>query len=61
MGTQNKYDAYKKRVAAAKPAERAALEKKELEEVEKEGLIAERLAERGYGKSMMGVPKGKME
>jgi len=62
LGTDNKYRAYKKRVAAAKPEERNALEKKELEEVEKEGLKAERLAELGGGKGgMEGVPKGKLE
>lgn len=62
MGTDNKYRAYKKRVAAAKPEERSALEKKGLEEVEKEGLKAERLAELGGGKGgMEGVPKGKLE
>jgi hypothetical protein len=57
----DKYDAYKARVRAAKPSDRAATEKKELEAVEREGLVAEKLAERGYGKAMMGVPKGKLE
>jgi hypothetical protein len=57
----DKYEAYKARVRAAKPSDRDATEKKELEAVEREGLIAERLAERGYGKAMMGVPKGKLE
>ena len=57
----DKYEAYKARVRAAKPSEREATEKKELEAVEREGLVAERLAERGYGKAMMGVPKGKLE
>lgn len=61
MGTENKYEAYKARVRAAKPSDREATEKKELEAVEREGLVAERLAERGYGKAMMGVPKGKLE
>ncbi|GHJ90467.1 hypothetical protein NliqN6_6869 [Naganishia liquefaciens] len=62
LGTDNKYRAYKKRVAAARPEERVALEKKELEKVEREGLKAERLAERGAGKGgMEGVPKGKLE
>lgn len=57
----DKYEAYKARVRAAKPSDREATEKKELEAVEREGLVAERLAERGYGKAMMGVPKGKLE
>lgn len=62
LGTDNKYRAYKKRVAAARPEERDALEKKELAAVEREGLKAERLAERGAGKGgMEGVPKGKLE
>lgn len=62
LGTDNKYRAYKKRVAAARPEERDALEKRELERVEREGLKAERLAERGAGKGgMEGVPKGKLE
>jgi methylsterol monooxygenase len=56
------YQAYKARVAAAKPSQREAIEKEELAEVEKEGLKAERLAELGGGKGgMEGVPKGKLE
>lgn len=62
LGTDNKYKAYKARVAKANAADRAAVEKRELEEVEKEGLRAERIAERGWGKGgMEGVPKGKLE
>ena len=62
LGTDNKYHAYKARVAAAKPQNRAAVERAELEEVEKEGLKAEKLAELGGGKGgMEGVPAGKLE
>jgi len=62
LGTDNKYKAYKARVAAAKPSQREAIEKAELAEVEKEGIKAERLAELGAGKGgMEGVPKGKLE
>lgn len=62
LGTDNKYHAYKARVAAAKPQNRAAVEKAELEEVEKEGIKAEKLAELGGGKGgMEGVPAGKLE
>jgi hypothetical protein len=56
------YHAYKDRVAAAKPKDRAAVEKRELEEVEKEGIRAERLAELGGGRGgMEGVKRGKLE
>jgi methylsterol monooxygenase len=49
-------------VAAAKPKDRKAVEKSELEEVEAEGLRAERLAELGGGRGgMEGVPRGKLE
>jgi methylsterol monooxygenase len=37
------YHAFKARVAAAKPKDRNAVEKAELEEAEREGLRAERL------------------
>jgi len=46
FGTDDKYRAYKAKVKAVKAgAERAALEKKLLEETEKEGLSAEKNAE----------------
>lgn len=62
LGTDNKYHAYRARVAAAKPKDRAAVQKKELEEVEREGLRAERLAEMGGGQGgMEGVPWGKLD
>jgi len=49
-------------VAAAKPKERAAVGKSELEEVEREGLRAERIAEMGGGQGgMEGVKRGKLE
>ena len=62
MGTDSKFEAYRKRVMAAKPSERAAVEAKELAQVEEEGFRAEKLAERGigFGRSE-GVTKGKSE
>nr|ODO02766.1 methylsterol monooxygenase [Cryptococcus depauperatus CBS 7855] len=49
LGTDSKYHAYKARIASAKPTDRAAIETRELKEVEKEGIRAERLAEM-YGR-----------
>jgi methylsterol monooxygenase len=45
LGTDDKYRAYKKRLAAAAVKDRAALEKKLLEEAEKEGVVAANEAE----------------
>lgn len=57
-----KYHAYKARVAAAAAEDRAATAARELDQVEKEGLRAERIAAMGWGKGgMEGVPKGKLE
>lgn len=62
LGTDNKYHAFKARVAAAKPKERDEVAQKELEEVEREGLRAERLAAAGGGQGgMEGVKRGKLE
>jgi len=62
LGTDNKYNAYKARIAAAKPENRDAVEKREKEVTEAEGLRAERLAAAGGGRGgMEGVPKGKLE
>ncbi|KAI9635254.1 uncharacterized protein MKK02DRAFT_24942 [Dioszegia hungarica] len=62
LGTDNKYHAYKARVAAASDKDRKAVQKKEIAEVEKEGLRAERIAEMGGGQGgMEGVPRGKLE
>ena len=62
LGTDNKYHAYKARIAAAKPENRDAVEKREKEITEAEGLKAERLAAAGWGKGgMEGVPRGKLE
>lgn len=49
LGTDDKYRAYKKRVSAGARAgeDRAALEKRLLEETEREGILAERAAETG--------------
>ena len=59
FGTDDKYRAYKKRVAAAKAQmknaskeEQNAIEKKFLEETEREGEIAEAAAEK-YGEDWM--------
>ncbi|KAK8865966.1 hypothetical protein IAR55_001115 [Kwoniella newhampshirensis] len=62
LGTDVKYHAYKDRVAAAKKSERAAVEKRLFEEVEKEGIKAERIAGMGGGKAgQEGHSKGKIE
>jgi len=50
LGTDAKYHAYKARVAAAKESERAAVNARELERAEREGLEAERIVE-SYGKA----------
>jgi methylsterol monooxygenase len=58
FGTDDKYRAYKVKVKAVKAgAERAALEKKLLEETEKEGLLAEKDAEKV---SFWSKPKSKV-
>ncbi|KAE8539833.1 hypothetical protein D1P53_003770 [Cryptococcus gattii VGV] len=44
FGTDVKYHAYKTRVAAASAKERAGVEKRELEKLEKEGILEERAA-----------------
>lgn len=46
FGTDDKYRAYKKRLAAVAEKDRAALEKKLLEEAEKEGVVAADEAEK---------------
>lgn len=50
LGTDNKYHAYKDRVAAAKESDRAAVSEKELQKVEADGLAAEREVV-SYGKA----------
>jgi len=45
FGTDDKYRAYKARLQAVKASDRAGLEKELLEQAEKEGLEAERIAE----------------
>lgn len=45
FGTDAKYRAYKAKVHAANVGDRAALEKKLLEETEREGMVAEKAAE----------------
>jgi methylsterol monooxygenase len=56
------YHAYRNRVKNAKADERAAVQKKEMDLIEKEGIKAERLAELGGGQGgMEGVPRGKLE
>jgi methylsterol monooxygenase len=58
FGTDDKYRAYKAKVKAAKAgAERATLEKKLLEETEKDGLSAEKEAE---AVGFWGKPKTKV-
>jgi len=62
LGTDNKYHAYRARVASAKAEDRDAVQKKEMDMIEKEGIKAERLAGLGGGKGgMEGVPRGKLE
>jgi methylsterol monooxygenase len=46
FGTDDKYRAYKARLANANSKDRAALEKKLLEETEQEGIIAANEAEK---------------
>ena len=59
FGTDDKYRAYKAKVKAAKAgAERVVLEKKLLEETEKEGLCAEKKAE---AVGFWGRPKSKQQ
>lgn len=59
FGTDDKYRTYKAKVKAAKAgAERVVLEKKLLEETEKEGLFAEKKAE---AVSFWGRPKSKQQ
>jgi hypothetical protein len=51
LGTDDKYNAYRSRVSAAKASERAAVEARENEETEREGMEAERkLLARGGAK-----------
>lgn len=50
LNTDNKYHAYKKRVAAAKASEREAVIARELARAEKDGQEAERIVE-GYAKA----------
>ncbi|KAG9084785.1 C-4 sterol methyl oxidase [Ceratobasidium sp. 370] len=57
FGTDDKYRAYKKRIAAASGKDRAAVEKKLLEQAEQEGIVAANEAER---RSVFGA-KGKSE
>ena len=62
FGTDNKYHAYRARVAAAKPSQRNGVIAQEMDAIEKEGIRAERLAAAGEGRGgMEGVPKGKLE
>jgi methylsterol monooxygenase len=49
LGTDAKYHAYKARVAKAKASEREAVNAREMERAEREGLEAERLVV-AYGK-----------
>jgi methylsterol monooxygenase len=42
LGTDNKYHAYKERVASAKAGDRAAVEASEMKKVEADGIAAER-------------------